>query len=523
MFWKSKPINFASNKSAIITNRIYKNEHLLIALFAVTSLAIHLIADLNSFYHGDELLHIEAGRYPAFGYMDFASVIAYLAYIQNLFQSDSLIINHLFVHLASVLILVFCGLITIQLGGKWPAVLVTLSCVLFSPGFGASHSLFLPAVFEQLAWVVCFYFLVSYCNSANTKNLILIGISASLGFLTKYSIAFLIAGIVFSVLLFQREILKKKTLYIALVLFLLIILPNILWQVNNGLPVFNHVSKLYETQLDKNSRLSELKMLLLFLNPFTSIFWIAGLFIFPIITELKKYRLASFSLLFPFILLFIAKGKTYYYFPIILGVLPLGAVFFERLLQQRKALLTVYVALQIVFGVLILPKGVPVLPLDSYLKLYRLKKNSDQKIPLTFENYYSKGLWDQVLTTVDSVYRNLPASEQKECLIWGRHYSQAGGINLLGRKYGMPPAISFHSSFYNWVPEFPAGITMIVISDVSWDKEHWLRYFTDVQEVVSVENPYASDKKWYEQHIFLCRNLKYSSAELKVKFSNQIF
>ena len=156
-------------------------------------------------------------------------------------------------------------------------------------------------------------------------------------------------------------------------------------------------------------------------------------------------------------------------------------------------------------------------------QLYRLKKNSDQKIPLTFENYYSKGLLDQVLTTVDSVYRNLPASEQKECLIWGRHYSQAGGINLLGRKYGMPPAISFHSSFYNWVPEFPAGITMIVISDVSWDKEHWLRYFTDVQEVVSVENPYASDKKWYEQHIFLCRNLKYSSAELKVKFSNQIF
>ena len=64
-----------------MTNRIYKTEHLLIALFAAISLAIHLVADCNSFYHGDELLHIEAGRYPAFGYMDFAPVIAYLAYL----------------------------------------------------------------------------------------------------------------------------------------------------------------------------------------------------------------------------------------------------------------------------------------------------------------------------------------------------------------------------------------------------------------------------------------------------------
>ena len=131
--------------------RTLKTEHFIILTYVIVNLVIHLIADFNSFYHGDELLHIEAGRYPDFGFMDFAPVIAYLAYIQNLFQSDSLFINHLFVHIASVLILVFCGLITMKLGGKWPAVLVTLSCIVFSPGFGASHSLFLPALYEQLA------------------------------------------------------------------------------------------------------------------------------------------------------------------------------------------------------------------------------------------------------------------------------------------------------------------------------------------------------------------------------------
>jgi hypothetical protein len=506
-----------------MTYRIYKTEYLLIAFFVILSLTLHVIADFNSFYHGDELLHIEAGRYPAFGYMDFAPVIAYMAYIQNIYQSDSLFINHLFVHIASVLILVFCGLSTMKLGGKWPAVLVTLSCILFSPGFGASHSLFLPSLFEQLAWVVCTYYLVGYCNSTNTKNLIWIGIFAALGFLTKYSIAFFIAGIVISAFLFQREMFKKKAVWLAVALFILIIIPNILWQFNNGLPVFNHVSKLYETQLDNNSRMEELKLLLLFLNPVSSLFWIAGLFVFPFIPENKTYRLASFSLLFAFILLFIAKGKTYYYFPIILGVLPLGAVFFERLLQHRKVILIGYISLLVLFGIVFLPKGVPILPLDKYVKLYKLKKNSDNKIPLTFENYYSKGIWKQVLKSVDSTYWNLPAAERKECLIWGRHYSQAGGINLLGRKYGLPPAISFHSSYYNWVPDFQCNITMIVISDYSWDKEHWLRYFNDVKEIETIENPYASDKEWYIQHIFLCRNLKYNSDVLKEKFRNQVF
>lgn len=506
-----------------MTKQIFKTEYFLIAIFVLVNLLVHIVADFNSGFHGDELLHIDAGNHPAFGYMDFAPVIAYLAYFQNLFQSDSLLVNHLFVHLASALILVLCGLMTINLGGKWLAVFTALSCIMFSPGFGASHSLFLPALFEQLAWVACLYFLVSYCNNPQNKYLIAIGVFAALGFLTKYSIAFLIAGFIFSILIFQRDILKKKAFRVALILFLLIILPNILWQVSNDFPVFRHVSKLYEVQLENNSRLDELKALVLFLNPLTSAFWIVALLIVPFVEAFKKYRLASYSLLIAFVLLFIAKGKAYYYFPLILGLLPFGAIYIENILQKRKAILIAYLSILIVFGIIILPKGIPVLPLNKYVEIYKLKKNSDNKIPLAFENYYSKGIWTQVLTSVQQIYRNLPANEQKGCLVWGRHYSQAGGINLLGKRYGLPQAFSFHSSYYNWVPDFPKDITMIVISDVSWDKEHWLRYFEQVEEIYTIENPYASDKEWYKQHIFLCRKLLYNSDELKQKFRDEIF
>lgn len=500
-----------------------KTEYYVIGGIVLVNMALHLIADCHSGFHGDELLHIEAGKHLAFGYMDFPPMIGFLAFILNLFHSDSIFIYHLLNDVATAFIFVLCGLITIQLGGKWLAVLLTLSCILFAPGLSASHALFLPDVFDQLAWIVCIWLLVKYGNSPQHKYLMYIGIFAALGFLTKYSITFLLGGLVVSVLIVQFNILRNKMLWISVLLFLLIVSPNIVWQITNGFPVFHHFSKLYETQLDKNSQVQELKSLFLYLNPFTSVFWLSGLFISPFVVQFKKYRLTIFTLLFAFLFLFMAKGKAYYYFPVILGVLPLGTVLFEQLLHKRKWILVSYFMLVCGSGIYLLPHGIPLFPLDEYINNYHFKKNKYNKIPLPFENYYSAGIWNQLLKKVDSTYKSLPVAEQKNCLIWGRHYSQAGGINLLGKKYGLPQAFSFHSSFYSWVPRFSKNITIIAISDANLKKDYWLQYFSEVNEICTIENQFTSDYKWYSQHIFLCRKLKYNSDELKALFKNEIF
>jgi hypothetical protein len=227
--------------------------------------------------------------------------------------------------------------------------------------------------------------------------------------------------------------------------------------------------------------------------------------------------------LFAFVLLVFSKGKDYYYFPLILGILPFGSVLAEGFLKEEKWILTAYLSIICCFGIVLLPKALPVLPMDTYIRLYHLQRNKDNRIPMPFENYYSREIWDQILKTVSSTYNKLPVTEKEHCLIWGRHYSQSGGINLFGGRYGLPSAFSFHSSCYNWVPAFSDKITVIVIADPSWDQEHWLRFFREVNEVAVVENLYASDRKWYFQRIYLCKGLKYSSNELKELFRNEIF
>jgi len=95
-----------------------KNTTLIILLFCVIKLILHLFADYNSGFHGDELLHITTGNHPAFGYMEFPPMIGWMAWIQDQFGSTSVFVHHIFTHTATILILILIGLTIVELGGN---------------------------------------------------------------------------------------------------------------------------------------------------------------------------------------------------------------------------------------------------------------------------------------------------------------------------------------------------------------------------------------------------------------------
>ncbi len=127
-----------------------KQHKLTILFFCIIKLFLHLIADYHSGFQGDELLHIETGNHLAFGFMEFPPLIGVVAFIQNLFASNSVYIHHLFSHISSILILIYVAKITIELGGKNRALFLALLCIIIAPGFGRSQQLFQPVVFGQL-------------------------------------------------------------------------------------------------------------------------------------------------------------------------------------------------------------------------------------------------------------------------------------------------------------------------------------------------------------------------------------
>jgi len=500
-----------------------KNATSIIILFCVINLILHLFADYNSGFHGDELLHIATGNHPAFGYMEFPPMIGWMAWIQDQFGSTSVFVHHIFTHIATILILILIGLTIVELGGKSKAVFIALLCIMISPGFDRSHQLFQPVVFSELFWVLSFYLLVRFVKEPNNKKLFYLTVALAFGFLTKYDIVFFIAGIC-SLFFFKntQKILLSKQVWKFILLFFVIIGPNLWWQYVHGFPMFQMFSRLYETQLDKLNVGGVTGLLIIDLNPVTLLIWLPGLFYMFNKKYKATYRPLAICIALSILFLALAKGKHYYFFSDIIFLIMFGSIWFEQIvLAWRKWLLYPVTTLFILTGLYLLPWGLMVLPLNSFISVYKLNKGKHRfGIP---DEYYSESKWAKTLTAIKAVYDSLPAKEKQGCLIWGKHYSQAGAVNLLGSAYGLPKAFSYHGSFYLWAPGGQMPKTVIAFTNGEATIDFFETYFNSVIAVKEVYNPYGDFDEDVFQTIYICKSPKQSFDELKVLFKKRVF
>lgn len=499
---------------------------LIIFSFCTVKLILHLIADSHSGFQGDELLHIETGNHLAWGYMEFPPLIGLVAFFQNLFQSDSVFVHHLFPHICSILILIFAAKTTLELGGGNKAVCLVLLGIIIAPGFERSQQLFQPVVFSQLFWVLSFYYLVRFVRLRDKKSLWLLTLFCILGLMTKYDAVFFLFGLL-ALLFFKqtRDALIRNKCWINAGVFALVILPNVIWQVTHDYPALQMFSRLYETQLDDTNRLETLRNLIISINPVVSLLLVVPGIIYLFVSKNKTtiYPLAT-AIALSFLFLLYKNGKAYYFFPLVLTIMPLGAVYLEQnVLSKRKW--TIYpVAALMILGVVMIPFGMPVYSLDRYLSKvypYEKQKTADGKYAVKFEEYYSTELWANTMQQLKSVYDSVQAEAKGSCLLWGKHYRQAGAISLFGKEYGLPAVFSYHGSFYSWAPSGPMPQTVVALSNKL--SGFFEQYFTDVKKVRAIYNPYSYEDEESYQYIYICQNPKQDFEKMKDLFRHRIF
>lgn len=499
---------------------------LIILFFCILKLSLHLIADGHSGFQGDELLHIEAGKHLAFGYMEFPPLISLFAFLQNLFHSHSVYVHHLLSHFATLLILLYVAKTTLELGGKNKAVFLVLLVILIAPGFGRSQQLFQPVVFSQLFWVLGFYQLVRFIKYHDNKSLWYLTLFCILGFLSKYDSVFFLFGLS-SLLLFKstRTTLMKNKFWFHILVFILCILPNLIWQYLNDFPLLQMTHRLYETQLDKISRIENLMNLLMAVNPLTSL-----LFVFPAIFFLFKsknkivFRMLSIAIGLSFLLIIYKNGKGYYFYPIILTLLPFGAIFWEQFVFTKRRWTIYPISVLMISGAVLIPFGMPVYSFNRYLeKVYPHEEKHIEggKFGIKYDEYYTKDKWKTTMLSLKLVYDSLPKNEKKNCLIWGKHYAQAGAVNLFGGTYNLPKAFSYHGSFYSWTPKGKMPNTTISLSYQVAD--FFKPYFEKVTLVKSIYNPYANNEEEFYQRIYICENPKQDFERMNILFKDRIF
>jgi hypothetical protein len=124
------------------------------------------------------------------------------------------------------------------------------------------------------------------------------------------------------------------------------------------------------------------------------------------------------------------------------------------------------------------------------------------------QHYADQFGWNEIVDEVVVAWNQIPTEQRKDCGIMAQNYGQAGAIDFLGPKYGLPPALSGHQSWWLWGPRGYSGNCLIVLDDT---RERLETLFDHVDFVgTSKSNPYALER---DLPVFICRGAKFGSLE----------
>lgn len=436
-----------------------------ILLFVVIRVALNLFALPHFGFQRDEMLHLALGDHLAWGFKEVPPFIAFIARISTAVFGNSVVAARIFTTIASGFIVLLTGLLTVELGGKRFAIAVACLTMTFSPAFIASGYLLQPVIFDQLWWLLSAFLLVKYYNTNDDKYLYYLGIAIGVGMLTKYTMAFFTAALIGGILLTsQRKIFTKRGIWIAVVIGVVIFLPNIIWQLTHHLPLATHMRKLRSSQLDYVKPGDFLKQQFLVHGAAIWV-WLGGLLYLLFSTRMRNYRFLAFAYLLTLLLFLVLNGKNYYLFGAYPMLFAAGGFAFERLLKTSGVVVrTAVTALLILPNLILFPLLLPVFSFDQTLALFRsVHKNisffdfamtwEDHKLHPTTQDYGDMLGWEEIGQKVAKAYNSLTPDQQKQTIIFANNYGEAGAVHHYGKFYNLPDVISLNSSFALWAPE----------------------------------------------------------------------
>ncbi|MDB5276611.1 MAG: Dolichyl-phosphate-mannose-protein mannosyltransferase [Ferruginibacter sp.] len=425
----------------------------ILILFVIAKLLLqYMVVGQEYELHRDEFLHLDQAKHLAWGYTSVPPVTSWISSI-IIFLGNSLFWVRFFPALFGALTIVVVWKTIEALNGNLFALISGATCVLFS-ALLRLNLLYHPNSLDVLCWTTFCFVLVKYSNDEHPKWFYIAMTVFAIGFLNKYNIVFLLAGLVPALILTRRPVFTNKHFYLSILPGLALISPNLAWQYNNHFPVFHHLEQLAKTQLVNVNRWSFLKdQLLFFIGSLLVIF--SALYALLFYPPFKKYRFFFWTLCFTLAIFTYLKAKSYYAIGLYPVYIAFGSVYLERTLQPgwKKYLKPLVIALPLLFFIplykIIFPNKSP-----AYIAghpgayknwgLLRWEDGKDHSLPQDFADMLG---WKELAHKIDSIDSTLP--EREHTLILCDNYGQAGAINYYTKNKNNR-AVSFNADYINW-------------------------------------------------------------------------
>ncbi len=432
-------------------------------------------------YHRDELYFLACARHMAWGFVDQPPITPAIAKLSQAVAPDSLVALRVVPALIYGSLVVLAGLTARELGAGRTGQLGASLCAATAPGLLLAGHLLSTTTPDLLVWALVSFLLIRLLRTEDERLWLAIGLTIGVGLENKWSIGFLVIGVLIGLLATpQRRFLKTPWFVGGTLLALVLWAPNLWWQWQHGWPQIALFRSLGGSSHDLGATITWLPYQFLITGPVAAAVWVAGLFRLLKQPEARTYRAIAIAYVVLAVVLAITAGdKQYYvaglYVPLWgAGGRPLEGWLARHRRGPARAIAVIGLALT---TLLLLPAAVPVLPESALANGGGLNPELGEQIG-----------WPDLVSQVAGVWRGLPEAERADAAILTSNYGEAGAIDRFGPSVGLPRAYSGHNTYWWWGS--PPASTRTLVAVGFEDRAFLASMFGTVRRAGTITNPW---------------------------------
>lgn len=213
------------------------------ALAAIAAFRLVALALNGTDLHMDEAQYWDWAQQPAFGYFSKPPLLAWIISVTTSVCGD----GEFCVRLPAVLLhLVTAALIYAIARRLYTPQVAILSGLAYAllPAISLSSGIITTDVPLLAAWALALLAFTGLLQRPNAADAALLALAIGLGLNAKYAMAYFIlcAAIYFAIAPSARKLLRTPHLWLALAAGIALIVPNVLWNIDNGFVTFSHTA-----------------------------------------------------------------------------------------------------------------------------------------------------------------------------------------------------------------------------------------------------------------------------------------
>ncbi len=482
-------------------------------LFGIAAgiVVLHLLTNQRYGLHRDELQTLSDALHMDWGFVPYPPFTPFVERVSIGLFGFSLVGLRLFSVIAQGAVIVISGLMARELGGGRLAQATAALCVALSPLPLFEGTEFQYTTFDYLWWVLIAYFVIRMLKSDDARWCLPVGGVLGLGFMTKYTMGFFLAGMVGGLIVTRaRRFFATGWFWAGSGLAFAICFPNLLWQARHGFISLHflqhiHVRDVGEGRAD-HFFLDQFRICA---NLLAVPLWIAGLIGY---FRSSRFRMLAWMYVIPLALFVFGKGRGYYLGAAYPTLIAMGAMIGERWVASlgvvwRRVAEAAYFTGLVAVGLLFIAIVIP-LAASGPLRSFALRNNEDLREEIG---------WNDLVRTVAEIRDSLPPEQRRSLGVVVGNYGEQGAVEILGKAYRLPPPISLTNSA--WLRGYPSPppSTLIV---VGFDREDVDQIFTGCRLAGHNGNPEGikNEESRYHPDIFVCGGPRLAWPEFWKKY-----